>query len=441
MTVMRPVDASRAPDRAHDHGSATPPGSRRPDRPAALSAALGVAAVAVALLVGRDGSAGWRAARVVAVAATTVGVWWLLHRASRLGRGLAASTTGLIATAVGVGIALPNVTKVGFTTIALAGLTCLGAGLVLLVGGTVITLRAVRPWWRIPVVVGLLAASYAVLFIVGVSVAATNVPRTAVGHETPGSHGLAYEDVRFSTADRVELSGWYLPTRNGAAVVLMHGAGSTRSAVLGHAIVLADHGFGVLLYDARGHGRSHGRAMDFGWYGDLDVAAAVDFVTSQTGVDPGRIAALGLSMGGEEALGAAATDARIRAVVAEGATGRVVEDRDWLSDVHGLRGWVQEQLDRAMYATTDLLTAARAPMALDEAAARTSPRPVLLITAGAVPDERRAAEHIRAGTPATVQVWTAPGAGHTSALAEHPSDWEARVVSFLDDGLGVPLEP
>ena len=125
------------------------------------------------------------------------------------------------------------------------------------------------------------------MFILGVAVAATNVPRTAVGLDTPRAHGLAYEDVTFSTADGVELSGWYVPSRNGAAVVLLHGAGSTRSAVLAHAVVLADDGFGVLLYDARGHGRSQGRAMDFGWYGDLDVAAAVDFVAGQAGVAAG----------------------------------------------------------------------------------------------------------------------------------------------------------
>ena len=294
--------------------------------------ALVLAAAGVALLVGRDGSAGWRGARVVAVAAVTVGAWWVLRRAGTIWRGLVAVIAGLLATAVGVGIALPHVTKVGFTAVSLAGLACLAAGLVLVVGGTGTLLRATRPWWRIPIVVALLVAAYAVVFILGVAVAATNVPRTAVGLDTPRAHGLAYEDVTFSTADGVALSGWYVPSRNGAAVVLLHGAGSTRSAVLAHAVVLADDGFGVLLYDARGHGRSQGRAMDFGWYGDLDVAAAVDFVAGQAGVEPGRVAALGLSMGGEEALGAAASDPRIRAVVAEGATTRVAGDKAWLSD-------------------------------------------------------------------------------------------------------------
>ena len=112
-----------------------------------------------------------------------------------------------------------------------------------------------------------------VTFVVGPAVAATNVPRPEIG-ATPASAGLAYQDVTLTTADGVRLAGWYVPSSNGAAVVLRHGAGSTRSNVLPEAEVLARHGFGVLLVDARGHGQSDGRAMDFGWHGDADIDAA-----------------------------------------------------------------------------------------------------------------------------------------------------------------------
>src|SRR5438045_978113 len=83
-----------------------------------------------------------------------------------------------------------------------------------------------------------------------------------------------------------------------AAAVLLHGASSTRSNVLAHADVLARHGFGVLLFDARGHGRSGGRAMELGWYGDRDIAAAVSYLEARTDVARGRIGAVGMSMGG-----------------------------------------------------------------------------------------------------------------------------------------------
>ena len=50
-------------------------------------------------------------------------------------------------------------------------------------------------------------------------------------------------------------------------------------------------------------------------------------------------------MRGEEAIGAAATDPRIRAAVAEGATGRTAADKAWLSDAYGWRGRLQEGLE------------------------------------------------------------------------------------------------
>lgn len=63
--------------------------------------------------------------------------------------------------------------------------------------------------------------------------------------------------------------------------------------------------------------RSGGKAMDFGWNGDGDIIAAVDFLVARPEFDPSRIAVFGLSMGGEGAIGAAATDSRISAVVAD----------------------------------------------------------------------------------------------------------------------------
>jgi len=123
-----------------------------------------------------------------------------------------------------------------------------------------------------------------------------------------------------------------VPSRNRAAVVVLHGSGTTRSNVLDQAAVLAKHGFGVLMIDARGHGDSGGDAMDFGWHGDDDVGAAARYLMSRADVDPGRIGAVGLSMGGEEAIGATATNRTLRAVVAEGAIGRVAADLGWLSD-------------------------------------------------------------------------------------------------------------
>ena len=120
-------------------------------------------------------------------------------------------------------------------------------------------------------------ATAVVVMVVGPAVAATNVSRPELG-ATPERVGLDYQDVTLETSDGVSLAAWYVPSANRAAIVLLHGAGSTRSNVLDQAAVLAEAGFGVLMVDARGHGDSGGHAMDFGWHGDADITAATAYL-------------------------------------------------------------------------------------------------------------------------------------------------------------------
>jgi pimeloyl-ACP methyl ester carboxylesterase len=198
--------------------------------------------------------------------------------------------------------------------------------------------------------------------------------------------------------------------------------------------VLAEHGFGVLMLDARGHGESEGRAMDFGWAGDADVAAATAYLDGRDEVEDGRIGLVGMSMGGEEAIGAADA-ADVRAVVAEGATARTAPDESWLSDVYGVRGTVQEQLEKVQDLVTALFTDVPRPAALHDAVEHATDARFLLITAGEMPDESHAATYLESAAPSRVDVWTVDGAGHTGGLATAPDEWESRVTGFLDDAL------
>ena len=74
----------------------------------------------------------------------------------------------------------------------------------------------------------------------------------------------------------------------------MHGSHNSRADTLRLA---AAAGYATLAYDARGHAQSGGKTNALGWHADPDVTAAVQFLRRQPGVDPSRIAALGLSMG------------------------------------------------------------------------------------------------------------------------------------------------
>jgi pimeloyl-ACP methyl ester carboxylesterase len=343
---------------------------------------------------------------------------------------------GLVGTAVG-GALTASYAGASWSIRALAGVLTLLGGVTALAVGVVWLVGSVRRWWRLLAIPVGLATTYVVVFPVAIAVYATNVARPQLGRETPGDRGLEYLDVSLTASDGVTLSAWYLPSTNGAAVVLLHGASSTRSSVLDQAVVLARHGYGVLLYDARGMGRSGGRAMNFGWHGDRDIAAALDYLGRRPDVDPLRIGAVGESMGGEEAIGALAADRRLDAVVAEGATNRTGADKSWLADRYGVRGRIQLGVERLTYGLTALLTDARPPVALRDAVAKAR-RPVLLITAGNVADEAEAARHIRAGAPSWVTIWTVPGADHTRGLSTRPTEWEARVTSFLEAQLAAP---
>jgi pimeloyl-ACP methyl ester carboxylesterase len=349
----------------------------------------------------------------------------------------AAIVAGVIGVAAGVGIGVRHLQVAGMSATAGAGLVVMVIGLAFTGGGTATLVRTVRGWRRwLAVPVGLLVVWFA-LWPLTVALMATHVPPTRLGAATPADLGTPHEDVTFTTADGVRLSAWYLPSRNGAAVVLRHGATSTRSATLQQAVVLARNGYGVLATDARGHGRSGGDAMDLGWHGDADVAAAVTYLTNRPDVDAGRVAVVGLSMGGEEALGAAAADRRILAVIAEGVSTRgIVADEDLVLPGHPGRWmniaqtWIQQRLTAAF-------TSARPPQDLRAAVVATAPRPVLLITGLAAPGgEVTAGRRLRAAAPTTVTLWEVADAPHTGGLAARPGQWEARVIGFLDRAVG-----
>ena len=430
-------DAVGAPVAAHGPVAApapvAAPGGDVPRLRAVACAAVMALATAGAVLVGRDGRPGWQVVRVLALLLVAAGLLAVVRRASRVVVGLMALALGALGTGVGAVAGGPHLVKGGSSLVTGAGLVAAAGGLVLVVVGVVALAGAVGRWWRVPVALVAVVLVVPLALAGGVAVAATNPPLAHLGPETPADRGLTYTDVAFPAADGVPLAGWYVPGDSGTAVVLLHGAGSTRSAVLGHLVALVEQGFGVLAVDARGHGGSGGRAMDLGWFGDADVTGAVTFVLDQPGVD--RVAVVGLSMGGEEALGAAAADPRIGAVVAEGATGRVAGDGAWLPDVYGVQGVLQRPTDWLTQAATDLLTEAGPPRTL-RAAVESSSCPVLLIAAGEVADEAHAARFIAAGAPDRVDVWVVAGAGHTGGLAADEREWTLRVTTFLDAALG-----
>lgn len=359
-------------------------------------------------------------------------------RRSRRHPGIAtvfAGLVGFVLTAVGAGIGFRHATKAGLTWIAVFGLTAFVVGVALLGYAVASAWRSTSRWqrlWFVPIV----PIALVLLLSLAEGAMLAVAPRESLGTGTPADRGLSYTDVAFRTTDGVRLSAWYIASTNLAAVVTLPGSGSNRSATLGQAAVLARHGYGVLMVDPRGQGRSGGHAMDAGWYGDRDIEAAVRFLQRRPDVDDARIGVLGLSMGGEEAIGAAAADPAIRAVVAEGATHRTAADKaGYLPG--GVAGALQRGLDRLTYGTAALLSPAPQPDTLHKAIALARQAQFLLIAAGKGVDEPEAAAYLQTAAPARVRTWTVAGAAHVGGLATAPTEWTARVTSFLDGALAV----
>jgi predicted acyl esterase len=257
----------------------------------------------------------------------------------------------------------------------------------------------------------------------------TNAPRpVAASAATLGLAGA--RDVSFPATDGVRLAGWYVPGRNRAAVILLHGSHGTRSDTLAHLRMLHAAGYAVLAFDARGHGQSQGKTNALGWSGARDVAGAVSFLERQPGVDPHRIAALGLSMGAEEALRAAATGVPLSAIVADGAGASTLTDDQLVR--HGL-GPVFTSVTWLTMRGTVLVSGETEPAGLSQIVGRIRV-PALLIASDAK-GERAIDQIYRNRIGRNASLWFLPDARHSGGLSTHPDVYAARIGSFLASAL------
>jgi pimeloyl-ACP methyl ester carboxylesterase len=257
---------------------------------------------------------------------------------------------------------------------------------------------------------------------------ATHARRPAVASAT--TLGLAgARDVTFPARDGVRLSGWFVPGHNGSSVSLLHGSHGTRVDTLSYLRMLASGGYAVLAYDARGHGASGGQTNALGWRGADDIAGAVAFLARQPGVDAHKIAALGLSMGAEDALRAAANGIQLRAVIADGAGASTLGDSELVE--HGLE---------PVFVSVTWLTM----RAIELESGETEPTPLktilhlvrvpVLLIASNRAGERTIDEAFRARIR-QASLWYLPDAGHTDGLRSHAEAYAARVTEFLGQAL------
>jgi len=237
-----------------------------------------------------------------------------------------------------------------------------------------------------------------------------------------------FEAVAFRSADGLLLRGWQHRSQNGATILVAHGGNGDRTGAMAHARMLVRHGYGALVYDARGRGESEGTQSGYGWGVADDVDGALDFLAAQPGVD--RIGGLGLSTGADVLLEVAADHPELAAVVTDGAAGMTFQDAQRLSTSSP----VEAALGRVMFATIEVLTGAEQPRVIEDRVAALH-APLLLISAPAQGLEHDFNVLYEAAAAGRVEHWNLPRSSHTRGLRDEPAAYERRVVSFLDSAL------
>ena len=309
------------------------------------------------------------------------------------------------------------------------GFLLVPVGVVLLVQAALLLWRSRKPgrfrWLRrAGIALATIVLLYWTVVPIGIAILATHRPRADV---QPADLGRSYEEVTLRTSDGLELAAWYVPSRNGAAVISY----PTRQGKLAQARMLVRHGYGVLLLDARGYDGSEGDPNLFGWDDAKDIDAAVAWLQSRPDVNDGRIGGIGFSVGGEAMIDAAASNTGLRAVVSEGAGVRSIRE-DLL---RGPRGWFALPEAAVQTGALAVMSGTPPPPALDDLAARIAPRPLFLIYAGqGVGGEELNPEYFEAASqPKTL--WKIDEAGHVGGFEARPGEYEQRVVAFFDRAL------
>ena len=245
------------------------------------------------------------------------------------------------------------------------------------------------------------------------------------------------QDASITAADGAVLKAWYVHPRdyNGNAVILLHGITDNREGVAGYGQLLLQHGYAVLLPDARRHGESGGELATYGLKETDDIHRWVSWVYAND--PPQCVYGFGESYGAALMLQSLAAENRFCAVAMESpfSTAREMSYERVSGPLH-LKPWFGRTLGRP--AIWSAVVYARLRYSID----LLKPSPLEAVTHSTVPvllihgeDDRNISPHhsqLMASAAADhVQLWLVPHAGHTMAWAAAHQEFEFRLLGWF----------
>ncbi len=244
----------------------------------------------------------------------------------------------------------------------------------------------------------------------------------------------AFVDWSMMSGDGIKLEAYFLAADQPTDItaILAHGYSGQADQMVRIAELYKDSlGFNVLIPDARGHGRSGGNYIGFGWPERKDYVGWIDEVLKHTGKQS-QIVLHGISMGGSTVMMASGEPLPRNVKV-------IVEDCGYTS----VKEQLAYQLKRMyrmpsfpMIPATSLMTKLRVGYSFGEASAlaqvKKSKTPMLFIHGDSdtfVPT--RMAHVLFESCPADKSLYIVPGAGHGLARATDPIRYDREVSRFV----------
>ena len=221
--------------------------------------------------------------------------------------------------------------------------------------------------------------------------------------------GASYENITFMTADGLALSGWYIPPRNGAVIILLHTYYSDRIQTLPVARMLYQGGYGVLMYDQRASGQSQGEARSLGWLDIPDLRAAAQWLSGRE--KNLKIGAYGCSMGGAIALAGAVGAPDIQAIAA---------------DAPSPMGWTE-----SIAAVSSI---SLPPTSTIQAVQDNGAKALLFISSGSDEELARVSRYDEAAR-GPHEHWNIPEAGHCGGPFARPQEYQQHLLNFFNKNL------
>lgn len=236
-----------------------------------------------------------------------------------------------------------------------------------------------------------------------------------------------------TSTDGLKLSAIYLPaTDSHKTAIVAHGYMGNAETMANYAKMFHDLGYNVLVPDARGHGKSEGDYIGFGWHERKDYVKWIDQVLETNGQSE-EIVLYGISMGAATVMmtSGESLPTNVKAIIEDCGYSSVNEELAYqLNELFSLPPFPLIQV-------TSLMTKIRAGYFFGEADAikqlEKNQLPMLFIHGDAdtfVPYEML--DKVYQATNGPKEKYIVPGAEHAKAYSIDPENYQKTVSSFLE---------